>query len=163
MLARRVHMAKSKSTVSLIRLAAMRAFFVSCNVKRSKQFRLFGSPANSNQKARRVFDRSSSASRGYGHRWREAREGYLSRHPLCVGCKAVGRVEASVVVDHVQPHRGDQDLFWDEDNWQACCEWHHNVIKQRLEYQFAGRRIGAKDLHLSSPVAVKLTKVLSNS
>ena len=44
---------------------------------------------------------------------------YLERHPLCVACRAEGRLEPATVVDHVVPHRGDLVLFWDERNWAA--------------------------------------------
>ena len=30
------------------------------------------------------------------------------------------RVQAQVV-DHIVPHRGDKELFWDKNNWQALC------------------------------------------
>lgn len=63
----------------------------------------------------------------YGREWRKARANYLSEHPLCVHCKDAGRVKAAVVVDHIQPHRGDYGLFWDRGNWQALCVMHHNV------------------------------------
>lgn len=62
----------------------------------------------------------------YGREWRKARAIYLSEHPLCVHCKDAGRVKAAVVVDHIQPHRGDYGLFWDRSNWQALCVTHHN-------------------------------------
>lgn len=54
-------------------------------------------------------------------------------HPLCVMCQAEGRIEAATVVDHIKPHRGDQALFWDRDNWQSLCKRHHDSDKQMLE------------------------------
>jgi 5-methylcytosine-specific restriction protein A len=71
--------------------------------------------------------RGSAASRGYDARWRKARARHLTLHPLCVECETEGRVEAATVVDHIEPHRGDYELFWDEDNWQSLCAPHHNV------------------------------------
>lgn len=65
--------------------------------------------------------RGSSAQRGYGHAWRKARAGYLRSHPLCETCRDEGRRVTANVVDHIEPHRGDQDKFWDYDNWQAMC------------------------------------------
>ena len=35
-----------------------------------------------------------------------------------------GMLTPATVVDHVIPHRGDQKLFWDEDNWQAVSYTH---------------------------------------
>jgi 5-methylcytosine-specific restriction protein A len=62
--------------------------------------------------------RPSAARRGYGPRWRRARRGFLKRNSLCVACRAEGRLECAIVVDHVVPHRGDAVLFWDRANWQ---------------------------------------------
>lgn len=56
-----------------------------------------------------------------GSRWQKARRAFLAGHPLCVACKAAGRVVVASVVDHVIPHRGDAALFWDVHNWQALC------------------------------------------
>lgn len=61
-------------------------------------------------------NRSSSAKRGYGAKWRRARAYYLSQHPLCVWC---GKI--ALVVDHITPHKGDMSLFWDINNWQSLC------------------------------------------
>ncbi len=77
--------------------------------------------------------RGSSASRGYGHRWRLARAGYLRLHPLCRPCARAGRARAAAVVDHVRPHRGDRALFWDPANWQPLCRPCHDSRKQREE------------------------------
>lgn len=74
-----------------------------------------------------------TAERGYGARWQAARKRHLQAHPLCVMCEAEGRVKAATVVDHRIPHRGDQDLFWDETNWQSLCATHHSRDKQREE------------------------------
>lgn len=68
----------------------------------------------------------SSPSRIYNRRWQKVRLVYLAAHPLCVACQAEGRVTAATVVDHRRPHRGDQVLFWDEDNWQGLCKDHHD-------------------------------------
>lgn len=75
----------------------------------------------------------TSAQRGYGHKWRKAREAYLREHPLCVMCQADGHVTAATVVDHIVPHRGDQALFWRRSNWQSLCAMHHSRDKQREE------------------------------
>lgn len=70
--------------------------------------------------------RPSASQRGYDYRWQRARKMYLRRNPLCVECLKEGRVTGATVVDHIIPHKGDYDLFWDENNWQALCEYHHN-------------------------------------
>lgn len=83
--------------------------------------------------------RGTATERGYNSRWRKARKTYLSSHPLCVMCQAEGRVTAATVVDHITPHKGDQELFWNTDNWQSLCAPHHNSHKQSLEKGGVGR------------------------
>lgn len=78
-------------------------------------------------------DRKSAAERGYGYKWRKAREDFLSKNPLCVDHKCLGRVVVATVVDHIVPHNGDQKLFWDRKNWQPLCKVCHDSHKQRLE------------------------------
>jgi 5-methylcytosine-specific restriction protein A len=46
-------------------------------------------------------------------------------------CKAAGRMEPATVVDHVVPHRGDQQLFWDEGNWAPACKPCHDAKTAR--------------------------------
>lgn len=71
-------------------------------------------------------ERGTAAERGYGSRWQKARKGYLAVNPLCVDCRDESRFTPATVVDHVEPHKGNQKLFWDRDNWQGLCEMHHN-------------------------------------
>lgn len=79
--------------------------------------------------------RATAAQRGYGHAWRKCREGHLLKHPDCVRC---GKIAS--VVDHIVPHRGDQQKFWDENNRQSMCATCHSSYKQRLEK--SGRVVG---------------------
>ena len=37
-----------------------------------------------------------------------------------------GRYTKATDVDHIVPHRGDRDLFWDRNNWQALCHSCHS-------------------------------------
>ncbi|MFP3554226.1 HNH endonuclease [Paraburkholderia sp. SIMBA_049] len=80
--------------------------------------------------ARRRTDeqRGTAAERGYGARWRAAREAYLRQHPLCQcdECTAQGRLLPASVVDHRIPHRGDKRLFWDQSNWQSMSKTCHD-------------------------------------
>jgi 5-methylcytosine-specific restriction protein A len=75
--------------------------------------------------------RPSAARRGYGPRWRRARAAYLAMHPVCVRCQEVGCLVLATVVDHVEPHRGNQKLFWDEANWAALCKRCHDAKTAR--------------------------------
>jgi len=36
-------------------------------------------------------------------------------------------------VDHIKPHKGDMELFWDSDTWQPLCKSCHDSIKAREE------------------------------
>src|SRR5689334_18511643 len=66
-------------------------------------------------------------------RWRKERLQHLAHEPFCRMCAAAGRQTAAVVVDHIQPHRGNLTLFWDRSNWMSLCRIHANVEKQRIE------------------------------
>jgi 5-methylcytosine-specific restriction protein A len=70
--------------------------------------------------------RGSAHERGYGIRWQVARVAHLRDHPLCVRCLALGDTTAANVVDHIKPHKGDQALFWQRDNWQSLCKRCHD-------------------------------------
>lgn len=68
----------------------------------------------------------SASSRGYTSKWQKESRRYLRDNPLCVMCKANGRFVEATVVDHIVPHRGNQKLFWDKNNWQALCKPCHD-------------------------------------
>ena len=87
-------------------------------------------------------DRPTSAERGYNARWCGSLA-YLREHPLCVDCEAEGLLVPATVVDHVRPHKGDQELFWDEANWASRCERHHNAKTAREDGGF-GRPVKEK-------------------
>lgn len=59
-------------------------------------------------------------------RWVKASKRFLREHPLCADCEELGVVEPATDVDHIKPHRGDQVLFWDRENWQALCHRCHS-------------------------------------
>lgn len=66
-------------------------------------------------------------------RWYRLRWHQLNDHPLCAMCQAVGRVTEATVADHITPHRGDEALFYDEENLQSLCKSCHDGAKQQLE------------------------------
>ena len=68
----------------------------------------------------------AAGKRGYSSAWQKARKAYLTEHPLCVECMKLGRYTQATVVDHINPHRGDKDLFWDRNNWQSLCKPCHD-------------------------------------
>jgi 5-methylcytosine-specific restriction protein A len=81
-----------------------------------------------------VSTRPNAYRRGYNRRWQRARKHYLQRHPLCVTCQTVDETVAATVVDHIIPHRGDQELFWNQGNWQSLCKRCHDKKTAREKY-----------------------------
>jgi 5-methylcytosine-specific restriction endonuclease McrA len=67
--------------------------------------------------------------------WRKARAAFLKEHPLCVYCQQQGKVTPATVVDHIIPHKGDERLFWDRDNWAPLCARCHNSAKAIEEHK----------------------------
>jgi 5-methylcytosine-specific restriction protein A len=63
---------------------------------------------------------------GYTNRWARVSKLFLVQHPLCAECERNGRLKPATVTDHIIPHRGDQELFWKESNWQPLCVSCHN-------------------------------------
>ena len=85
-------------------------------------------------------ERKNAVLRGYGREWQKARRFFLKRHPWCVRCKEKGRLVPATVVDHIKPHRGNPDLFWDEKNWQPLCKSCHDhktmTEDREIRYQY---------------------------
>jgi 5-methylcytosine-specific restriction protein A len=115
----------------------------------------------SRREARAEYDarRGSARERGYDRRWDVAASAFKREpeHALCLGCKAVGRITACDVVDHVEPHKGDMVKFWNRSMWQPACQWHHDVIKQQLERLYEQGKAALADLWLNSEKAKELT------
>lgn len=76
----------------------------------------------------------SGASRGYGKKWQKFRKTYLAVHPLCVECLKEGKYVMATDVDHIVPHRGDMELFWDMSNLQALCHSCHSKKTNREDH-----------------------------
>ena len=70
--------------------------------------------------------RGTSSQRGYGSKWKKARQWFLMQHLFCVACQAEGRLTPANTVDHIKDHKGDYTLFWDASNWQALCHSCHS-------------------------------------
>lgn len=96
------------------------------------------------QQHRRADDerRGSSAARGYGKRWRLLRARYLAQHPNCAECDRQGKLTPAEVVDHITPHRGDQNLLYDPDNLQSLCKRCHDEKTAREDGGFGNARGG---------------------
>lgn len=97
-----------------------------CKAPMCSQFSEVGSQYCSKHKLLVNQERPNSYQRGYNSRWRKERKLFIERNPMCKICLEDGRVTMATVVDHIKPHKGDQRLFWDQNNWQALCETCHN-------------------------------------
>lgn len=84
--------------------------------------------------------RGTAHERGYTSTWRKARKRFLALNPLCVICEREGKITEANVVDHIIPHKGDMELFWDEDNWQSLCTRHHNEKTAREDGGYGNRK-----------------------
>lgn len=86
-------------------------------------------------------NRPSAAQRGYGYAWQRYRLSFLAdpRNVICALCKH----HVATVVDHIIPHRGDNELFWARANHQALCKRCHDR-KTAIEDGGFGRKPLAK-------------------
>ena len=73
----------------------------------------------------------SASSRGYGTRWQKVSREFLRVHPLCEECMRHGKYVKATVVDHIVPHRGDEALFWERNNWRSLCKRCHDRKTRR--------------------------------
>jgi len=70
--------------------------------------------------------RGTRTERGYDNRWLKAAAVFKKENPLCVICEKEGVYTPVYCVDHIVPHKGDMELFWDKSNWQSCCKTCHD-------------------------------------
>ena len=71
-------------------------------------------------------------------RWQKLRAKVLERDLFTcqrTGALLTGKYPSphSAVVDHIKPHRGDPELFWDEENLHAVSKAFHDSAKQAEE------------------------------
>lgn len=60
--------------------------------------------------------------------WKTLRKQVLEEEPLC-RCdehQGKGDAPASTVVDHIQPHQGNEALFWDRENLRGMAKACHD-------------------------------------
>lgn len=80
--------------------------------------------------------------RWYGLKaWQIRRQQCFAHDPLCVMCPEWSR-RASVIADHVEPHRGDYAKFW-FGKLQGLCKPCHDIRKQREERRGGGKNLRA--------------------
>ena len=71
--------------------------------------------------------------------WARASAAYRAAHPVCEMCESA----SARVTDHIRPHKGDLELFWDADNWQALCKRCHDSVKQQIDRTGFHTQVGA--------------------
>lgn len=59
-------------------------------------------------------------------RWQDLRRYVLNKQSLCVECLKNNRITPATVVDHIKPHKGNEDLFYDINNLQSLCKSCHD-------------------------------------
>lgn len=59
-------------------------------------------------------------------RWTKLSKTIRADEPLCRICLSKGISNPSQVVDHIIPHKGNEDLFWSSENLQAICKRCHD-------------------------------------
>lgn len=67
-------------------------------------------------------------------RWKRLRLHRLDQEPLCRLCRdRFKRITPANVCDHIVPHKGDEQLFFDYANTQSLCKPCHDIHKHREE------------------------------
>ena len=101
---------------------------------RGRTLKLRGAGAPASATPGRARDRIDTWRKWYNSsRWRSLRWDVLvAAHFTCARCQQAGD-SPDMVADHVRPHRGDRDLFFDRENLQCLCAHCHNSDKQREE------------------------------
>src|SRR4051794_38339439 len=75
-------------------------------------------------------------------RWKAVRLAQLRAEPWCAYCLKAGNRVAALVCDHVEPHRGNEQSFWNGPR-QSLCQAHHSASKQRAERRGFGSEVGS--------------------
>lgn len=79
-----------------------------------------------NARRRSTLQGKAAQSLYWSRSWRTFRRTYLMAHPLCIECKAEGRVEPAAEVDHIVAIARGGDT-WSESNLQGLCKRHHSA------------------------------------
>lgn len=59
-------------------------------------------------------------------RWQAMRDAQLRKDPLCCKCRKQNRLTPADTADHIKPHHGNPDLFYNADNMQSMCASCHS-------------------------------------
>jgi 5-methylcytosine-specific restriction enzyme A len=64
----------------------------------------------------------------YNTKWIKYRLRFLHHNPQCYCCP-----NKSSVIDHIVPHKGRVDFFWDITNFIPMCETCHNIVTAKFD------------------------------
>ena len=73
------------------------------------------------------YDRRRSDAPYHSSRWTKVAKAWKVEHPLCEACKSKGIIKAAEVVDHIVPHKGNAEMFYDRANLQPLCKMCHDA------------------------------------
>lgn len=74
-------------------------------------------------------------------RWQKLRMKIFVRDLfICQMCRKIEPDTSQLICDHIEPHGGDERLFWNEDNLQCLCKACHDGDKQRLDRRMRQHR-----------------------
>jgi 5-methylcytosine-specific restriction protein A len=71
----------------------------------------------------------------HSKRWRDSRLLFLRDNPLCIECE-----KPANMVDHIKPHLGNYQLFWDRSNWQPMCASCHAIKTCKEDGGFGNKK-----------------------
>lgn len=60
--------------------------------------------------------------------WNKFSSKFLSYNPNCYSCGAVAQV-----TDHIEAHKGNDELFWRQDNMMPLCKTCHSTVTQLFD------------------------------
>jgi 5-methylcytosine-specific restriction endonuclease McrA len=68
--------------------------------------------------------RDSRQKRGYGSEWYAYRARFVRENPRCYICNSPDKIN----VDHIVPHKGNSEKFWDVYNFMSLCHSCHSKV-----------------------------------
>lgn len=90
--------------------------------------------------------------------WQRLRRNQLTLQPLCQISLSLGEIVAADVVDHIRPHKGNIELFYDPTNLQSLCKHMHDTICQQMELGTYKQAIGLDGWHQDNDYLQKIYK-----
>lgn len=83
-------------------------------------------------------------------KWRRLSKWKKAVNPLCEYCQQAGWITKTEVVDHIVPHKGDINLFYDSSNLRSSCKRCHDSIAKKKDKQGFAPGVGKDGVPLDS-------------